>query len=862
MPGTNLTRAEAAERARIISVESYHVDLDLTGDPETFRARTTVTFDAEAGAHTFIDAITASVDSVTLNGTFLDPAKVSDGERIDLPDLAEHNELVVDSRMYYMNTGEGLHRFVDPVDEQVYLYTQFEVADTRRMFPVFEQPDLKATFQFAVTAPADWDVVSNQPTPEPFPVADGVARWEFSPTPVISCYITALIAGPYVKTTDSLVSSDGRTIELGLFARRSLFEYVDAEEMFEVTKQGFEFFESQFGVPYPFEKYDQLFVPQFNAGAMENAGAVTFVESYVFRSKPAQARVERRAITVLHELAHMWFGDLVTMRWWNDLWLNESFAEYMSTLACAQNTRYTNAWTTFAAGEKSWGYEQDQLPTTHPIKAEIPDLEAVLVNFDGITYAKGASVLKQLVAWVGQEEFMAGLNRYFDKHAWSNTELSDLMVELEAASGRDLTDWSARWLETAGVNTLVPQVEADDDGVITSFRIEQLGQDGHPTLRPHRVAVGFYDHREDTGLLSRTFRVELDVDGEFTDVPQLVGRELPDLVLLNDDDLAYAKIRLDECSLATATTHLGDFEESLPRSLVWAAAWDSVHDGVSPARDYVDLVLSNVGHETDSTAVQVQLRQLDVALDRYLAPEHADEVRARAADTLWDLTAAAEAGSDHQWQFFRAFLRRACTEAHFDRIEGFFDGGVPEGIELDTDTRWAVLIALVAAGRKGAEDVDRALAEDNTETGAIAAATARAAIPTPEAKAEAWRLVVTEGALPNSQQQAAIAGFFRVHDDALVTPYSSRYFDAVTGVWTERTHELAQQIAVGLFPRAVGRDTVDAAQAFLDRLDPALSGLRRIVLERQDAARRAVRAQAVDAAALQDSASDAPEADR
>ncbi|WP_144996499.1 aminopeptidase N [Kocuria marina] len=862
MPGTNLTRAEAAERARIISVESYHVDLDLTGDPETFRARTTVTFDAEAGAHTFIDAITASVDSVTLNGTFLDPAKVSDGERIDLPDLAEHNELVVDSRMYYMNTGEGLHRFVDPVDEQVYLYTQFEVADTRRMFPVFEQPDLKATFQFAVTAPADWDVVSNQPTPEPFPLADGVARWEFSPTPVISCYITALIAGPYVKTTDRLVSSDGRTIELGLFARRSLFEYVDAEEMFEVTKQGFEFFESQFGVPYPFEKYDQLFVPQFNAGAMENAGAVTFVESYVFRSKPAQARVERRAITVLHELAHMWFGDLVTMRWWNDLWLNESFAEYMSTLACAQNTRYTNAWTTFAAGEKSWGYEQDQLPTTHPIKAEIPDLEAVLVNFDGITYAKGASVLKQLVAWVGQEEFMAGLNRYFGKHAWSNTELSDLMVELEAASGRDLTDWSARWLETAGVNTLVPQVEADDDGVITSFRIEQLGQEGHPTLRPHRVAVGFYDHREDTGLLSRTFRVELDVDGEFTDVPQLVGRELPDLVLLNDDDLAYAKIRLDECSLATATTHLGDFEESLPRSLVWAAAWDSVHDGVSPARDYVDLVLSNVGHETDSTAVQVQLRQLDVALDRYLAPEHADEVRARAADTLWDLTAAAEAGSDHQWQFFRAFLRRACTEAHFDRIEGFFDGGVPEGIELDTDTRWAVLIALVAAGRKGAEDVDRALAEDNTETGAIAAATARAAIPTPEAKAEAWRLVVTEGALPNSQQQAAIAGFFRVHDDALVTPYSSRYFDAVTGVWTERTHELAQQIAVGLFPRAVGQDTVDAAQAFLDRLDPALSGLRRIVLERQDAARRAVRAQAVDAAAVQDTTAHTPEADR
>ena len=862
MPGTNLTRAEAAERAKVVSVQSYRVELDLTEDPRTFRARTTVAFTAEPGTSTFIDAITASVESVTLNRASLDPAEVSDGERIQLPGLAAQNELVVESTMHYMNTGEGLHRFVDPADGQVYLYSQFEVADTRRMFPVFEQPDLKATFQFCVTAPAEWAVVSNQPSPEPVAVSEGVARWDFSPTPVMSCYVTALIAGPYLSTRDSLVSSDGCTVELGLYARRSLFEHMDAEEMFEVTKQGFEFFESQFDTPYPFEKYDQLFVPQFNAGAMENAGAVTFVESYIFRSKPAQALVERRAITVLHELAHMWFGDLVTMRWWNDLWLNESFAEYMSTLACAQNTQYTNAWTTFVAGEKSWGYAQDQLPTTHPIKAEIPDLEAVLVNFDGITYAKGASVLKQLVAWVGQKEFMAGLKRYFDKHAWSNTELSDLMVELEAASGRDLTDWSERWLETAGVNTLVPRVETDDDGVITSFSIEQIGQEGHPTLRPHRVAVGFYDHHEDTGRLTRTFRVELDVDGELTEVPQLVGRERPDLVLLNDDDLAYAKIRLDECSLATAMTHLGDFEESLPRSLVWAAAWDSVHDGVSPASDYVDLVLSNVGHETDSTAVQVQLRQLDVALDRYLAPEHADQVRARAADTLWDLTAAAEAGSDHQWQFFRAFLRRACTEAHFDRIEGFFDGGVPEGIELDTDTRWAVLIALVAAGRKGAEDVDRALTEDNTETGAIAAATARAAIPTPEAKAEAWRLVVTEGALPNSQQQAAIAGFFRVHDDALVTPYSSRYFDAVTGVWTERTHELAQQIAVGLFPRAVAQETVDAAQAFLDRLDPALSGLRRIVLERQDATRRAVRAQAVDAAAVQDSASGAPEADR
>ena len=850
MPGINLTREEAVRRAETVSVDSYDVALDLTDDPETFAARTTVRFTAAPGAATFIDAITASVESITLNGESLDPGRHSDGARIELPRLAAGNELVVVSRMFYMNTGEGLHRFVDPVDQEVYLYSQFEVADTRRMFPVFEQPDLKATFRFDVTAPSSWSVVSNQPTPDPVPVTEGVARWRFSPTPVISCYITALVAGPYEHVHDTLTSSDGRSIELGLFSRRSLARYVDAAEMFEITKQGFEFYESQFDVPYPFEKYDQLFVPQFNAGAMENAGAVTFTESYIFRSKPARARVERRAITVLHELAHMWFGDLVTMRWWNDLWLNESFAEYMSTLACAQNTKYTNAWTTFAAGEKSWGYEQDQLPTTHPVKAEIRDLQDVLVNFDGITYAKGASVLKQLVAWVGQEQFMTGVGKYFAKHAWANTELSDLMTELEAASGRDLRDWTQRWLETAGVNTLIPHVREDDDGIITSFGIEQIPQEGYPTLRPHRLAVGFYDHDDGAGRLVRTHRVELDVDGGYTPVPELVGRERPDLVLLNDDDLAYAKIRLDECSRDTAMNHLGDFEESLPRSLVWASAWDAVHDGVGPARDYVRLVLGNLGFETDSTAVQVQLRRLDTVLEHYLAQPHAASVRAAAASELWDLATAAAPGSDHQWQFFRAFTRRARTAGQFDVLEALERGeNVPEGLELDTDTRWEILIALVSAGRRGDAEIAAALESDNTETGAIAAATARAALPTVEAKARAWQQVVVDGSLPNSQQQAAIAGFFRVLDDSLVAPYAPAYFEAVPGVWANRTHELAQQIASGLFPRRATQDIVDDAQHFIDELPFQHNGLRRIALERQDAIRRAVAAQAVDASA-------------
>ena len=852
MPGTNLTRAEAAERARIISVESYHVDLDLAGDPETFRARTTVTFDAEAGAHTFIDAITASVDSVTLNGTFLDPAKVSDGERIDLPDLAEHNELVVDSRMYYMNTGEGLHRFVDPVDEQVYLYTQFEVADTRRMFPVFEQPDLKATFQFAVTAPADWDVVSNQPTPEPFPVADGVARWEFSPTPVISCYITALIAGPYVKTTDSLVSSDGRTIELGLFARRSLFEYVDAEEMFEVTKQGFEFFESQFDTPYPFEKYDQLFVPQFNAGAMENAGAVTFVESYIFRSKPAQALVERRAITVLHELAHMWFGDLVTMRWWNDLWLNESFAEFMSTLAAAENTEYTGAWTTFSSMEKAWAYRQDQLSTTHPIKAEIRDLDDVLVNFDGITYAKGASVLRQLVAWVGQENFMAGVREYFGKHAWSNTELPDLMRELEASSGRDLSEWTRLWLETSGVNTISVEVDAEGDGssaAIASLRLVQSaprgveqGEPGDAVLRPHRMAVGFYD-LDDDGRLVRTQRYELDVDGEVTEVAEAVGARRPALILPNDDDLAYTKIRLDEASWQVAAERLKDVAESLPRTLLWGAAWDTARDGEAPAQWFVDLVLANIGHEVDSSVVQTLLRQLNTALSLYTPEDQAQQLRAAAADRLLELARTAEAGSDNQLQFVKAFAQHARTGEQLDTLASLRSGDQSlDGLELNTDLKWEMLTGLVAGGRAGESEIVAAEQEDATATGALAAAQARAAVPTAEAKQRAWDRVVS-GELSNTTQRNVLAGFARTNDPALLADFAPQFFEGVEQLWASRSHEMAESAAIGLFPTSqVAQQTVDAANSLIERTREQQAALARTVAESRDEVVRAIKA--------------------
>ncbi|MEV4950704.1 aminopeptidase N [Paenarthrobacter nitroguajacolicus] len=852
MPGLNLTRDEAATRAELLNVESYNVTLDLTQGAETFGSTTVVKFSAEPGSSTFIDAITAAVHSVTLNGTELNPAEVSDGVRIQLPDLSADNELVVVADAPYMNTGEGLHRFVDPVDGEVYLYTQFEVPDSRRMFAVFEQPDLKASFTFTVTAPSHWDVISNSPTPVPVEALgteDGTARsvWKFAPTPRLSSYVTALIAGPYQSVRSEVTSSDGRVIPLGVFARKSLMQYLDADNIFELTRQGFEFFEAQFGFPYPFGKYDQLFVPEFNAGAMENAGAVTILEGYVFRGKVTGAQIERRAITVLHELAHMWFGDLVTMRWWNDLWLNESFAEYMSHLAAVENTEFDRAWTTFASVEKSWAYKQDQLPTTHPIFAEINNLEDVEVNFDGITYAKGASVLRQLVAWVGPEQFMAGVRTYFAKHAWKNTELADLMVELEAASGRDLDAWGKLWLETAGVNTLAPELTVAADGNITDFAILQTAIDEQPTLRPHRLAVGFYSLSGE-GKLERTHREELDVDGPRTEVPALVGKARPDLILLNDDDLAYAKVRLDEHSLATAKAHLKDFATSLPRTLVWGSAWDAARDGETPARGYVELILANIASETDSSVILVQLRQLATTLTYFVAADHKLDSTTAAADKLWELASAAVAGSDAQLQFAKSYAQLARSGGQFDRLQALLDGTETlEGLSIDQDMRWELLTALVAGGRQGQARIDEELSRDNTSNGQNAAAQATAAIPTPEAKAAAWDSIVVKGELSNALQASAVAGFMRVVDTGLLEPFAEKYFEAVPGIVEDRTHALAQQIVVGLYPaQLTTQATVDRTDQFLAGLPEESAALRRMMLENRDSVARALRARAAD----------------
>jgi aminopeptidase N len=847
VPGENLTRVEAQERRALVDTSSYEVVLDLTTGPEVFRSTTTVHFAGEPGSSTFIDAITRTVHSVTLNGVELDPATVSDGIRIQLDGLAAENVLVVDADAEYTNTGEGLHRFVDPVDGEVYLYSQFEVPDSRRVFAVFEQPDLKATFAFTVTAPAAWQVVSNSPTPEPVPAHDGAATWSFAPTQRISSYITAIVAGPYDVVRSELTSSDGRTIPLGVFARKSLAEYLDADYIFEKTRQGFEYYEEKFAYPYPFEKYDQLFVPEFNAGAMENAGAVTFTETYVFRSKVTDAIKERRVVTILHELAHMWFGDLVTMKWWNDLWLNESFAEWASTIATAEATEWTEAWTTFNAMEKTWAYRQDQLPSTHPIVATINDLEDVQVNFDGITYAKGGSVLKQLAAWVGIEAFFAGVGNYFRKHEFGNTVLDDLLVELEATSGRDLREWSKLWLETSGVGTLSPEFTVDADGAFTAFAVRQTVPEEYATLRPHRLAIGLY--RLQDGKLVRTERVELDVDGSLTEVPELLGKTQPDLVLLNDDDLAYAKIRLDERSLATAIDHLASIEDPLARSLVWGAAWDATRDAESTASDYVDLVLGNIATETESTTLRTTLGQLGLAARNYVAPERRLATVERVGDALWALAQDAEAGSDAQFQFVKFFAALASTPEHGEHLKALRDGTASlEGLDIDTDLRWELLEGLVLLGLADGSDIDAALAADNTANGAQAAARARATIPTSEGKRAAFDSVVEQDDQPNAIVRNVGLGFGHVIDPAVLEPLVEPYFAALTTVWESRSYKIAEYIVEGLYPSALASTELrDRTRAWLDA-NPEVPALRRMLVEALAGVERALAAQARDAA--------------
>ncbi|MFC4493315.1 aminopeptidase N [Streptomyces ovatisporus] len=884
MSGENLTRDEARRRARLLSVHGYEVALDLRSaiapppadGPRTFRSTTTIRFAcAEPGASSFADLVAPQVHSVTLNGRSLPVDTVYDGSRIALDGLAAENELVVDAACAYSRTGEGLHHFLDPEDGEVYLYTQYEPADARRVFANFEQPDLKAPFDFTVTAPAKWTVLSNGVQEgEPQTLDEGAAACRrFARTEPISTYITAVVAGPYHYVTDTyrrtLGSGAERTeleIPLGALCRKGLAKHFDPEEVFTVTKQGLDFFHDHFAFPYPFGKYDQAFVPEYNLGAMENPGIVTFREEFVFRGKVTEASYEGRANVILHEMAHMWFGDLVTMEWWDDLWLKESFADFMGALALVEATRFKDGWITFANRRKSWAYRADQLPSTHPVTADIRDLEDAKLNFDGITYAKGASVLKQLVAYVGRDTFLEGARRYFQRHAWGNTTLGDLLSVLTETSGRDMEAWSRDWLQTAGVNSLTPQVTCGADGRVTELAVLQEAQGGNPVLRPHRVAVGLYRHDVAESRLVRYARTETDVTGARTVVGELAGQERPDLVLVNDDDLTYCKTRLDEVSLATLRAHLGELtaphpggrpapaEEghnaSLSRALCWSAMWNLTRDGLMPARDFTGLVTDFAGRESDIGVLQMLHVWSRTAVTHYAAPEWREQGRRALAEGALSRLRLAEPGSGHQLAWARHFAALATDEKDLRLLQGLLAGTARiDGLEVDQELRWTFLETLAARGEADAAAVDAELDRDDTASGKRHHVRCLAARPSAEVKAEAWDAVIKSDRLSNALVEATISGFAQPGQEELTAPYAGPYFEALEEIWRTRSIEIAMAVVRGLYPDLqTDQATLDATDAWLAAHEDAAPALRRLVLESRDDLARALRAQRCDAA--------------
>ncbi len=862
----NITRAEATARSGQIATHSYTVTVDLSGrvpdageyDPTTtFVSTSTVRFTSRGGS-SWINLIADRLLAVTLDGQPLFDAELDEHKLHFSAALGEH-ELSITALCRYSRTGEGLHRFVDPVDGLVYCYTQFETADARRMYACFEQPDLKATFALTVIAPAEWTVLSNSPQVEPVPLDDGLARWVFDATPPISTYITALIAGNFHTVQDSYTGK-ADVIPMSVSCRQSVAPHLDADRILATTKAGFEVFEEHFGMPYPFADYAQVFVPEFNAGAMENAGCVTIRDEYLYRSRVTNASYEARDNTILHELAHMWFGDLVTMTWWDDLWLNESFAEWASHFCQAEirakGVVRDDPWATFANSRKNWAYRQDQLPSTHPVAADMVDLAAVELNFDGITYAKGASVLRQLVAFVGQDAFLTGVRAYFATHAWGNTQLSDLLAALTEASGRDLSHFATEWLQTAGVNTIWAEFALDEDGRFSRFAIRQVAPAEWPTLRHHRLAVGLY--AEQDGRLVRVHRAEVDIAGEVTELPELVGQQRPSLILLNDDDLTYTKIRLDPISLSTVVNGFGKLEDPLSRALCWGASWDMCRDAELSASDFVTLVLSGVGVETDLTAVQGVLAQARTAIDYYAPPQTRHDLNERFVTGLARLLKESEPGSDHQLAFARALANAADSDAVAQLLQAWLSGEeAPQGLAVDTDLRWLILTNLARLGAVGDAEIDAELTRDPTARGAEQAAGARAAQPTADAKAEAWRLATQDDTVPNETHFQVCQRFWQFDQDEVLRPYLQRYLDVAQAIsagtdgWGERSSAIRQHVLGRMFPSPLAdRSTVHLLDLWLQGTPLSDSVLRQVV-EHRDDAERALRCQEAAQASVQ-----------
>ena len=857
MPGLNLTKAEAQERCSVISNVSYAVALDFTGEGDTFRSDTVVLFDATPGSSTFVEAVAESIDAIELNGEALDPSTYGEG-RIALSGLAAHNTLRVAGDFGYRNDGQAIHRFVDPADGEVYLYSQFAANDTRAAFACFDQPDIKGVFTFTVTVPDHWVVVSNSPTPAPERVDGtttvggaerGVRRWTFPPTVPIPSYGAAVVAGPYAFHEGTLQSAKGE-LPARVYGRPSLAEHFDGEQVLADTQAGLELYERVFQTEYPYEKYDQIYVPQYNLGAMENIGCVTISEDkLLFRGRATAAMLEFRTVVVLHELAHMWFGNLVTMKWWDDLWLNESFAEFVGTWAGAEVTRWKDAWVTFAADRKSVAYVQDQLPTTHAIVTEVPDTEATVSAFDMITYAKGASALKQLARHVGEEAFFAGVASYLKRYHHGNATLAEFLAEVEEAADQPLDEWARVWLETPGVTTLRAIVATDEEGAITRLAVDEDVPAEHPVYRPHAVDIAGYLVRD--GRLAHAWSVPASVGGELVEIEEAVGLPRPDLLLVNGGDLTYAKLHLDDRSLATLEEHVGIIDDAMVQATVLDALWHMVRDGSLPAQRYIEAVLQLLPRLRNSATAESHVRLMIFAITRYLAPELVPATTERAAEELWTALGEADTGTDAQLQLVKAYAQLATTVEQGLRLRALVEGTAElPGLPLDSDLTWDLLAGLAAAGGIDAEEVGHYAAQDLSAAGERRAAGVRASIATEDAKRAAWEALArpADGPASNAVQFELAGGLARAVDPQLLVPLMDDLLGSLRSYYDANAGFVGVRVVKAVFPTYLtGRvdGLAGRVEHWLKDHEDAPSVLRKAVVEGLDHVRRAQVAQAV-----------------
>jgi aminopeptidase N len=818
----SLTRAEAVSRAALLTVHDYSISIDVTTGPDTFRSTTVVRFAAAPESATFIEVRPVTLHRVLLNGAPVDVAALHDG-RLPLTGLAAENELVVSGEFPYSHECAGLHRYVDPADGNVYLYAQSAPNDAPAWFACFDQPDLKAPFTFSVTTPVDWQVIGTGQGNQA-----GPGRWDLAPTPPLPTYLAAIIAGPYHSLTDFHSG-----ITFGLYARASLASELkaNAEEIFDITRRCLDEYLRLFGVDYPFGKYDQAFVPEFSNIAMENPAIVLIRDHQLYRGTATEREREDRAVTIAHEMSHMWFGNLVTMRWWDDLWLNEAFGDYMGHRVPAAVTSFRGTLTTFSALRKGLAYAADQRPSTHPLSADAPDVATGLSHFDHISYFKGSAVIRQLATLIGEEALQNGLRRYIKRHAYGNADYGDFLAALADSNQVDLPSWAQTWLRESNVDTLEPEI-AVDGGRITAAAIVQSAPASHPVLRPHTLNVGLY------GAAPAVVRVT--VDGPRTELPELVGRPAPRFLLLNDDDLAYAKVRLHPQSLAALPAELPGLS-SVNQAMIWCALLQEVRDAVLPAAQYLELVSRLLSPQTAVPILTEVLRQAQAeVIDRFLPPAHHAAALARLADLCRVILAGAEASDQSRLIVFRALIGASAETAE---LRNWLAGrDLPAAIAPDSELAWLIRFRLAQLGELSETEIRVAYDADRSIQGEQFLAKCQAARPDPAAKHAAWQAITTDPGRSNFSVWALAEGFWQPSQAGLTAPYVSRFFADLPGADRVRGDQVMPMLTQWLYPRyAASPDTLAHADALLGRGELSVP-VRRKVVDSTDDLRRVVRA--------------------